>query len=37
VQRRDVVQLLAGPVDLDYIRAWAHEIGVAGLLETLLA
>ena len=37
VQRRDIVQLLAGPVDLDYIRAWAHRIGVAGLLETLLA
>jgi hypothetical protein len=36
VQRRDIVQLLAGRMDLDYIRSWAHRIGVATLLETLL-
>ena len=36
VQRRDIVQLLAGSVDLAYIQSWADRIGVAVLLESLL-
>ena len=36
LQRRDVRQLLAEDVDLDYIRQWAPILGVEILLEELL-
>ncbi len=36
LQRRDVLQLLASPVDLEYVRHWAVRIGVSDLLESLL-
>jgi hypothetical protein len=29
LQRRDIRQLLAGAIDLDYIRKWAHNLGVS--------
>lgn len=34
-QRRDVVNLLADPVDRDYLGRWATELGVADRLEEL--
>jgi hypothetical protein len=36
LQRRDIQQLLAGVVDLDYIRKWAPQLGVATLLSELM-
>ena len=36
LQRRDVQQLLAQPLDLEYIRHWAPGLGVAGLLDALM-
>jgi hypothetical protein len=36
-QRRDIRQLLAGEVDLDYLADWATELGVLRLLEELKA
>jgi hypothetical protein len=35
LQRRDIRQLLAEAVDLDYIRKWAPQLGVAMLLNEL--
>lgn len=35
LQRRDVRQLLDGPVDIDYLRHWAPGLGVADLLQQL--
>lgn len=37
MQVRDVLQLLSGPVDIDYLRRWAVDLGVAPQLEGLLA
>ena len=36
MQLRDVRQLLAGSVDVDYIRLWAPRLGVATLLDELM-
>jgi hypothetical protein len=36
LQRRDVRQLLAGPVEIDYLDRWAPELGVSALLQELL-
>jgi hypothetical protein len=36
LQRRDIRQLLAEPVDLDYIRKWAPQLGVTMLLNELM-
>jgi hypothetical protein len=36
LQRRDIQQLLAGTIDLDYIRTWAPQLGVTRLLDELL-
>jgi hypothetical protein len=36
LQRRDIHQLLAEPVDLDYIRKWAPRLGVTTLLNELM-
>jgi hypothetical protein len=36
LQRRDIQQLLAGSVDLDYIRKWAQRLSVTTLLDELL-
>jgi hypothetical protein len=36
LQRRDIHQLLAEPVDLDYIRKWASRLGVTMLLNELM-
>jgi len=36
LQRRDVRQLLAGTVETDYIRLWAHRLGVTDLLDELM-
>jgi hypothetical protein len=36
LQRRDIHQLLANPVDLDYIRKWAPHLGVTKLLKELM-
>ncbi len=36
LQRRDIRQLLAGTLELDYIRLWAHRLGVAALLDELM-
>jgi len=36
LQRRDIRQLLAEAVDLDYIRKWAPQLGVATLLNESL-
>jgi len=36
LQRRDIHQLLAEAVDLDYIRRWAPQLGVAKLLNELM-
>jgi hypothetical protein len=36
LQRRDIHQLLAEPVDLDYIRKWAPNLGVTTLLNELM-
>ncbi len=36
MQTRDVQQLLSGPVDIDYLRLWAQELGVAPELEAQL-
>jgi hypothetical protein len=36
LQRRDIHQLLAEAVDLDYIRKWAPQLGVARLLNELM-
>ena len=36
LQRRDIHQLLAEAVDLDYIRNWAPQLGVAKLLNELM-
>jgi hypothetical protein len=33
LQRRDIRQLLAGAIDLDYIRQWAPQLGVTTLLN----
>ena len=35
LQRRDVRQLLAGPVDTQYLGEWAPKLGVESLLEDL--
>jgi hypothetical protein len=35
LQRRDIHQLLAGPVELDYLEHWAAALGVRALLEEL--
>ena len=35
LQRRDVRQLLTGPVDAPYLRKWAPVLGVESLLEEL--
>jgi predicted nucleotidyltransferase len=36
LQRRDIRGLLAETVDLDYIREWAPQLGVAALLSELM-
>jgi hypothetical protein len=36
MQRRDIHQLLAGAVDLDYIHKWAPQLGVTKLLNELM-
>jgi len=36
LQRRDIHQLLAEAVDLDYIHKWARQLGVATLLNELM-
>jgi hypothetical protein len=36
LQRRDIRQLLAGAVDLEYIRKWAPDLGVTTLLNGLM-
>jgi len=36
LQRRDIQQLLAGAVDLDYIQQWAPKLGVTSLLNELM-
>jgi len=36
LQRRDIRQLLVGSIDRDYIRKWAQQLGVTGLLDELL-
>jgi hypothetical protein len=36
LQRRDIQQLLLGPIDLDYIHKWAPQLGVTTLLDKLL-
>jgi len=36
LQRRDIRQLLMGPVNLDYIRTWTPVLGVGALLDELL-
>lgn len=36
LQRRDIRQLLAEPVELDYIRLWAQRLGVIELLDQLM-
>jgi hypothetical protein len=36
LQRRDIRQLLAGAIDLDYIRKWAQHLGVTTLLNELM-
>jgi hypothetical protein len=36
LQRRDIKQLLAVGVDLDYIHQWAPQLGVATLLDELM-
>jgi len=36
LQRRDIAQLLTGPVALGYIRVWAPVLGVSALLDELL-
>jgi len=36
LQMRDVRQLLAGPVDTEYLRRWAPVLGVESLLEEAL-
>jgi hypothetical protein len=36
LQRRDIHQLLAGAIDLDYIHKWAPQLGVAALLNELM-
>ena len=37
MQIRDVRQLLSGAVDINYLRQWAVQLGVAPQLEVLLA
>ncbi|MHB8478217.1 MAG: DUF6036 family nucleotidyltransferase [Steroidobacteraceae bacterium] len=36
LQRRDIHQLLAGAIDLDYIRKWAPQLGVTRMLNELM-
>jgi hypothetical protein len=36
LQRRDIRQLLAVAIDIDYIRKWAPELGVTTLLNELM-
>jgi hypothetical protein len=36
LQRRDIRQLLTGPVELDYLEHWAATLGVKALLEELM-
>jgi hypothetical protein len=36
LQRRDVRQLLAHSVDMDYVRLWAPQLGVTALLDELM-
>jgi hypothetical protein len=36
LQRRDIRQLLAGAINLDYIRKWAPHLGVKTLLNELM-
>jgi hypothetical protein len=36
LQRRDIHQLLAEAIDLDYIRKWAPQLGVTTLLNELM-
>jgi len=36
LQRRDIHQLLAGAIDLNYIHKWAPQLGVAALLNELM-
>lgn len=37
LQGRDVLSLLAGPVDRDHLRRWAARLGVSSELDKLLA
>ncbi|MGA2190012.1 MAG: hypothetical protein ABSH33_15895, partial [Steroidobacteraceae bacterium] len=36
LQRRDIRQLLAVAIDIDYIRKWAPNLGVTTLLNELM-
>jgi hypothetical protein len=36
LQLRDIRQLLAEAIDLDYIRIWAPQLGVTALLDELM-
>jgi hypothetical protein len=36
LQMRDVRELLAGPLEIAYIRQWAPRLGVTALLEEAL-
>ena len=36
LQRRDIRQLLAAPIDLDYISHWAPQLGVSTLISELM-
>lgn len=36
LQRRDIHQLLAGAIDLDYIHKWAPQLSVAAMLNELM-
>jgi hypothetical protein len=36
LQRRDIRQLLAHSVDVDYVRLWAPQLGVTALLDELM-
>jgi hypothetical protein len=36
LQRRDIQQLLRGPIDVDYIGKWAPQLGVRALLDELM-
>jgi hypothetical protein len=36
IQRRDIQQLLRGPIDVDYIGKWSQQLGVRALLDELM-